>query len=261
MRLFLRLFLLISISGILFMSNAQKSPFYKFKFRTESKDTLYYRLLPPMVRASKAKAPKIRYPLVVFLHGSGERGNDNELQLKNGVSFFADTITRKKFPTYVLVPQCPVDKKWADVDFHAASNKMPADPSSAMDGVIQLINSIIEQNLIDTSRIYVTGISMGGFGTFDLISRYPDIFAAGAPVCGGGYEDLAKDLVQVPLWIFHGGKDDIVNPARSRSMVEAIKKAGGNPKYTEFEDGGHIIWDKVYSDSKFYEWLFAQKRK
>ena len=112
---------------------------------------------------------------------------------------------------------------------------------------------------IDPQRIYLTGLSMGGYGTWDLLARKPDLFAAGVPVCGGGDESTAEKFAKVPVWVFHGDKDTAVPVGRSRTMVEALKKAGGHPKYTEYAGVGHNPWDKAYADPKLMNWLFKQK--
>src|SRR5207244_7702516 len=114
---------------------------------------------------------------------------------------------------------------------------------------------------IDPKRLYITGLSMGGYGTWDLISRHPELFAAAAPICGGGDEDQAEKIAKLPIWIFHGAKDQAVPVERSRNMVTALKKAGGEPKYTEYPDVGHDSWVRAYKDPELFAWLFAQKKK
>src|SRR5207237_1227270 len=113
---------------------------------------------------------------------------------------------------------------------------------------------------IDRKRIYLTGLSMGGYGTWVLLARKPELFAAGVPICGGGHVEGAKKLAKIPIWAFHGDKDGAVPPERSREMIEAIEKAGGKPKYTEYGGVGHDSWTRTYRDPKMHEWLFAQKK-
>jgi predicted peptidase len=127
--------------------------------------------------------------------------------------------------------------------------------------LLGLIDSLEKTLPIDKSRIYVTGLSMGGYGTWDLISRRPERFAAAVPVCGGGDEGQAANAAKVPVWAFHGGKDGVVIPERSRNMVEALKTAGATPKYTEYPEVGHDSWNKAYADPEMMKWLFSQKRK
>jgi predicted peptidase len=114
---------------------------------------------------------------------------------------------------------------------------------------------------IDPMRVYITGLSMGGFGAFDLLARRPDLFAASAPVCGGADEKTADKIKHIPIWAFHGAKDTAVKPARSRNMIGALEKAGGKPKYTEYPDVGHNSWDNAYRDPEFSKWFFAQKKE
>jgi poly(3-hydroxybutyrate) depolymerase len=231
-----------------------KTPFEKRTFTDPNKKTLPYCLLKP-----DNYDPKTKYPLVLFLHGAGERGYDNEKQLVHGVMEFAKDDVRKKYPCFVVAPQCPENQKWCDVDWGAAKHDMPKKPSESMRLTLELLTALQKEFSIDPNRLYVTGLSMGGYGTWDAISRHPDLFAAAVPVCGGGDEKLAEKIAKVPIWVFHGGKDETVMPARSRNMVEALKKAGGKPKYTEYPDIGHDSWVPAYKDTDMHAWLFAQK--
>lgn len=236
-----------------FCSKAQQSKGVQKNVFLFRKDSLRYQLFIPI------QSEKIKLPLVVFLHGSGERGNDNEKQLKNGVRNFVSVENQKKFPCFVLAPQCPLGQRWVEVDFRQPYNRQPAEISQPLGLVKELIDSLINHSSVDRQRIYITGLSMGGFGTWDLIERYPGFFAAAVPVCGGGDELLAPKLVQIPIWAFHGKLDDVVNPARSENMIKAIQKAGGNPRYTGYPDLGHACWEETYSNPELFKWLFQQK--
>jgi predicted peptidase len=216
---------------------------------------LPYRLLKP-----DNYDPKMSYPLVVFLHGAGERGIDNEKQLIHGVAEFAKEENRKKYPCFLVAPQCPEGKKWVEVDWGAASHRMPAEPSPSEVLLLELIAALQKEYRLDSKRIYITGLSMGGFGTWDLIARKPELFAAAVPICGGGDETQAAKIAAIPIWVFHGGKDGVVKVSRSRNMIEAIKKAGGHPKYTEYPEEGHASWIPAYRDADMMKWLFEQKR-
>ncbi|MCE9527738.1 MAG: prolyl oligopeptidase family serine peptidase [Planctomycetales bacterium] len=217
---------------------------------------LNYRLLRPEGYDSKKE-----YPLVLFLHGAGERGNDNKIQLVHGMNEFAADEIMEKYPAFVLAPQCPEGKQWVDVPWSADSHVMPKEPAEPLRQSLDLIAALGKEFSIDKSRIYVTGLSMGGFGAWDAIQRRPELFAAAVPVCGGGDAALAEKIKDVPVWAFHGAEDGAVKPKRSRDMIAALKKAGGSPKYTEYEKVGHNSWEKAYGDPKMYEWLFAQKKK
>jgi predicted peptidase len=217
--------------------------------------SLPYRLLKP-----DDYDAKIEYPLVLFLHGAGERGNDNDKQLIHGIPSFASPENRKAYPCFLIAPQCPSGAKWVEVDWGAATHKTPKEPSEPMRLTFELIDSLRKEFSIDPKRIYVTGLSMGGYGTWDALARRPDLFAAGAPICGGGDENDAKTLAKIPIWTFHGAKDTAVPVARSRNMIAAIKKEGGDPRYTEYPKEGHASWVPAYRDPELFRWLFAQKR-
>ena len=215
--------------------------------------TIPYRLFKPEVQPDK------RYPLVVFLHGAGERGEDNQNQLRHGLAMLSSPEFQSKEPAFLLAPQCPNGRKWSEVDWSKMESALPKEPSVPMAGVMQVIDSLIAKQAVDPSRIYITGLSMGGYGTWDAISRWADRFAAAVPVCGGGDERQADRLTRIPVWCFHGDQDKAVPVERSRNMIEAIRRAGGKPKYTEYPGVGHNSWDKAYSDPELYQWLFAQR--
>jgi len=218
--------------------------------------TLPFRLLRPKEYDAKKK-----YPLVIFLHGAGERGNDNVKQLRHGMNDFASDEVMAKYPAFVMAPQCPENEKWSDVDWSAMSSTLPEKPSRSLSATIKAADALQKEFSIDPARIYITGLSMGGYGTWDALSRWPKKFAAAAPVCGGGDPAYAQRIKDVPIWAFHGDEDKAVKVQRSREMVEALKAAGAAPKYTEYAGVGHDSWTRTYSDPALYEWLFAQRKK
>lgn len=221
----------------------------------KGKATLLYRLMKPATVAEKTS-----YPLVIFLHGAGERGNDNTAQIKHGVGDFASAANREKYPCFLIAPQCPRDRWW--VDGTRPSRKPVASDRASEPGalVLALIDELVKEFPIDRERIYLTGLSMGGYGTWELLCRKPELFAAGMPICGGGDVKRADKLAKIPIWVFHGDKDTAVPVARSREMVEEIKKAGGEPKYTEYPGVGHDSWTQSYRNPDVLAWLFAQRR-
>lgn len=227
------------------------------EYRNSSGATLKYRLLRP----EKLEAGQ-RYPLVIFLHGAGERGDDNRLQLVHGMREFARADRRQEFPAFVIAPQCPSNQKWVDVPWDAPKHEQPDRPAEALELCHELLDKLLKDLPIDEDRIYLTGLSMGGFGTFDAIARWPNRFAAALPICGGG--DTRKETVSryrdLPLWVFHGGKDSIVRPERSRELVAALKEIGGQPRYTEYPDAGHDSWTQTYADDAVFTWLFNQRK-
>jgi predicted peptidase len=225
----------------------------KRTYKDKDDKTLPYRLLKP-----DNYDPKEKYALVLFLHGAGECGTDNKAQLKNSVVEFTKDENRKNYPCFLAVPQCPSrNVGWSDF-----RSKTPGkQPSDAARLALEIVGALQKEFSIDPKRLYITGLSMGGYGTWDIITRNPDLFGAAVPVCGGGDPAQAEKIAKIPIWAFHGGKDPVVKPERSREMVEALKKAGGEPKYTEYPDVGHNSWVKAYQDADMMAWLFAQKKK
>jgi predicted peptidase len=205
--------------------------------------------------------PGRKYPLVVFLHGAGERGADNVLQLKYLPAWLAVPAARERHPCFVLAPQCRMDERWVDVSW-ADKTSIPraAEPTTDLRAVMAMLEAVLNDEPIDPDRVYLTGISMGGFGTWDLASRMPDRFAALLPICGGGDERTAARIAGIPTWVVHGDADKAVPVERSRTMVEAVKAAGGTVKYTEYEGVGHDSWTPAYRDPATLEWLFKQRR-
>ncbi len=242
--------------GFIHVVHAQPSLFSFEKYINDKGDTLKYRQLFPDADTLR------RFPLVVFLHGSGERGHDNEAQLKWGVTNFATDEAMKLHPAFVIVPQCPANLSWAN--FSNTKNNsgisLQASPSKPMELVIALIYEFTKKFRVDTNRIYITGLSMGGFGTFDAIERYPHLFAAAVPVCGGGDTSKVNSIKHIPLWIFHGAEDGAVSPDFSLNMVEALTNAGAHPGYTQYPEVGHFSWIAAYSDPLMIEWLFRQHK-
>jgi len=226
------------------------------EFVGKSGTPLKYRLIKPLDYKFGKK-----YPLVVFLHGAGERGEDNAATLRHAAKDFANPVLRAKYPAYVVIPQCPTGKKWSEVDWSLDSSDLPQDPSDSMQSIKQLIDEMVENAGVDKNRIYITGLSMGGYGTWDAIARYPGFFAAAAPICGGGDPKTVDKFKALPIWCFHGAKDTVVKPQRSREMVEALKKIGSSIKYTEYPDAQHDSWTQTYSNPELYDWMFAQRRE
>ena len=204
-----------------------------------------------------------KYPLVVFLHGSGERGSDNAQQLKHGGPVFVTKEAQKKYPAFVVFPQCPKESSWAKLSFTDKEKKvqMAEQPTEPARLVMELIAKMEKENSIDPNRIYLGGLSMGGYGTWDLLARYPNRFAAAVPICGGGDPTKAASFKEVPIRVFHAVDDPAVPVERSREMVKALKDAGGSPKYSEYDHGGHASWDIAFAEPDFLSWLFEQKRK
>jgi predicted peptidase len=229
-----------------------------FEARTygEGDGRLPYRLLKPLNYDAKQQ-----YPLVLFLHGAGERGSDNERQLIHGGKNFVDEGFRKRHPAFIVAPQCAEEKKWGEVPWDAKSHKAPTDPGPTMKAVFGLLEALQEEFSIDANRIYGTGLSMGGYGTWDILQRHPELLAAAVPICGGGDPELADRFKSTPVWVFHGGADPVVPVSRSRDMVNALKAAGGRPIYTEYEGVDHNSWTRTYDNRLMWDWMFAQHKQ
>jgi predicted peptidase len=248
---FVFLFLVFSITAI-----AQPSRFSTRLYTTSTGDTLRYRQANPDNASGK------KYPLIIFLHGSGERGNDNEAQLKWGVMNFVSDQMMLNHPAFIIAPQCPSNNGWSNFTRpkNTADSRMNAEPLKPMALVLALIQDLIKKQQIDTSRIYITGLSMGGFGVYDAIMRNPHLFAAAVPVCGGGDISLAPTIAHLPIWIFHGANDPTVSPAYSVDMLNALTKAGAHPGITFYPGVGHLSWLGAYADPAMIEWLFSQHK-
>jgi len=214
-----------------------------------------YRLLRPL-----DLEPGQLYPLILFLHGAGERGSDNSRQIAYLPAWLAEPTWREAFPCYVLAPQCRDDERWSDVSWaDAASTPQAAEPTPDLSAAAAALAAVVADEAVDPRRIYLTGLSMGGFGAWELATRMLGRFAALLPICGGGDETTAARLSDLPIWCFHGAADVVVPVERSRSMIAALQAAGGSPKYSELPGVGHDAWTAAYRDRAVLEWLFAQR--
>jgi predicted peptidase len=183
-----------------------------------------------------------RWPLVMFLHGAGERGNDLRMVARHGPPRLVEE--GRDFPFVLASPQCPEDDFWSNEKLGA------------------LLDALLAGHAIDPSRVYLTGLSMGGFGTWSFGASRSETFAAIAPICGGGSWIDAWRLAKMPVWAFHGEKDEIVPPAESKRMIETLRAQGNeNAKLTLYPDAGHDSWTQTYAGPAFFEWLLAQRRE
>jgi predicted dehydrogenase/dienelactone hydrolase len=206
-------------------------------------------------------------PLVVFFHGAFERGSDNlkQLNLQTAPMVFTEEAIQSKHPCFVLAPQCPDDRQWVDMPWGEPEGTQPENPTWPMEAVIRLVRNLLKtQPGIDPSQVVATGFSMGGFGVFDALTRWPEIFARGMAVCGGGDEKRVAPLAAKPLWIFHSEDDQIVPVARSRNMAEAIRAAGGTPRYTEYPASMgllHLSWNEAFLKTpEIFEFLLGEPK-
>ena len=211
---------------------------------------LPYRLLRPKGQSRGS------HPLIIFLHGAGERGTDNRAQLIHGRAFMRKAAEKG---CYVLVPQCPPEKIWAGRHWRDKGTSLTQKPSGPMEAVMEIVAELEKEYPIDPKRRIITGLSMGGYGTWDAIQRWPEKFVAAAPICGGGDPGNVAQLKDLPIWVFHGDADGVVPVGRSRSMVEALKKIDGNVRYTEYPGVGHASWVPAYEEAELLEWMLKGK--
>ncbi|WFB37585.1 alpha/beta hydrolase-fold protein [Kiritimatiellota bacterium B12222] len=182
-------------------------------------------------------SPSEPLPVVLFLHGAGERGEDLQIVKKHGPF---KKISEAETPVIIVAPQCPKGEYWN---------------TEVLSG---LLDEVEKKYAVDKSRIYLTGLSMGGYGAWSLAAFEPHRFAAVAPICGGGDPEDARKLVDTPVWAFHGDKDTSVKLEKGQAMIDSLKDAGGNPKFTIYEGVGHDSWTETYNNDEFYKWIFAQ---
>jgi predicted peptidase len=199
--------------------------------------------------------PGKTHPLVLFLHGSGERGDDNAAQLKHGVIPIIKGAEKIGKPVFLIAPQCPADRWWSAPKTDRTALTAADQPNALLENVLALVSSIQKEHPVDPKRFHITGISMGGFGTWDLLARAPGRIASALPVCGGGDPALAAKFKDVPIWAFHGEADNVVPVQATRSMIEALEKAGGKPKATYYPGVGHDSWTPTYDNPEVIRWL------
>lgn len=234
---------------------------YEKKAYINKGDTLRYRVMSPLATETTARK---KFPLLIFLHGSGECGTDNEKQLIHGGAFFADSLNRLRFPAYVIFPQCPATDSWVrikDLPNDAFELTDLPQPTTALKLVVALIREYSERADVDPKRIYICGISLGGMGTFDLICRYPQLFAAAVPICGAVNTDRLHKAVKIPVRMYHGDQDKIVATYYSRQASDKLKALGAkNASLIEIKGAGHVCWYKAFEQPDFLSWIFSQTR-
>lgn len=200
------------------------------------------------------------YPLVILFHGAGERGTNNVAQLQWGADEILGYMRDNGIEGYFVAGQVPEGKQWVDTPWGNTSHRMNEKPSETMALAFELLDKVVAELPVDRSRVYATGVSMGGYGTWDAIQRRPDFFAAAMPCCGGGDSHLAWKIRNVPIWTWHGDKDTAVPVVRSRDMVAALWAVDGRIRYTEVPGCGHGVWIPAYQSKEALKWLFDQKR-
>jgi predicted peptidase len=200
------------------------------------------------------------YPLVLFLHGAGERGDDNTAQLKHGVVQIITSAEKLGTPVFLIAPQCPAGLWWSPIDASKTRLTAANQPNVLLDAMLALVTEIQKTHPVDPKRFHVTGISMGGFGTWDLLGRAPDRIASAVPICGGGDPTLAIKFKDIPIWAFHGEADNVVPVSATRVMIETLEKTGGKPKATYYPGAGHDSWTRTYDNPEVIRWMLAHSK-
>ncbi|WP_165044212.1 dienelactone hydrolase family protein [Dysgonomonas sp. ZJ709] len=244
---------------LLLCSSIAFAQFQKVRFQVNGISLPYQVLYPEGFDDSK------QYPLLVFLHGAGERGNDNEKQLTHGKDFLLQA--QQQCPAIVIAPQCPDDSYWSNVKINGINNKITFTfgesdiATPPMNALIALVNDWLSSGLIDTKQVYVGGLSMGGMGTFELLWRMPNTFAAAFPICGGGDTGKVSTYAKnTSVWIFHGDSDGVVPVSNSQVMHHALQQAGCDVKYTEYPGVNHNSWENAFAEKNLFPWLFNHKK-
>ena len=249
------LFLLFLVSNL----NSQDLELFEKDVFVFENDTLNYRILKPLDYDSSKK-----YPLHLVLHGSGERGNDNVSQLIHGGNLFLKKENREEYKSWVIFTQCSKNDRWQSISkdqWDKNFENKTIKPNKSLGLVLKLMDKFIEKKQIDKQRIYVSGLSMGGMGTFEMLYRRPDMFAAATPICGNGITKLAESYAtKVPVWIFHGSDDKVVSPKHSLNMAKAIIEAGGSPKMTLYENVRHGSWNNAFEEKDFLKWIHSKSK-
>jgi len=226
-------------------------------------DTLPYRILYP-----EGYDPKGTYPVLFFLHGAGERGNDNAKQLTHGASLFLSDSIRTAFPAIVVFPQCPLDSYWSNVNIERQPDgkrefyfRTSGRPTEGMALFLRLVKHVLKSEAVDKERVYIGGLSMGAMGTFEALRRKRKLFAAGFAICGGDNTANVKKYAHVPLWIFHGERDDVVPSTHSHVIVSELRRLGAKPKATFYPEANHNSWDAAFAEPGLLSWLFSHTKK
>lgn len=259
------LFFLAVVAAPFILPAQDFSQFQKASFNRNG-NTLQYRILYPL-NYNKAK----QYPVITFLHGSGERGSDNEAQLLHGGAMFVNDTVRRTLNAIVIFPQCPKDSMWrhmktgvdsSSITGHTFDLTFTPTPTTPALLVKLLLDSLVSSKKADKKRMYIGGLSLGGFGTFDMIERYPAFFAAAFPICGGGDTAIAKRYSKnTAVWLFHGDVDKSVDVKNSRLYYAALKNLHAKVKYTEYPGVGHNSWDNVFVEKALLPWVLSYSKK
>ncbi|MCM4155774.1 prolyl oligopeptidase family serine peptidase [Gramella sp. AN32] len=228
-----------------------------YKYSDDKGNTMSYRLFLPA-----DYNPNKKYPLVLSLHGAGSRGNDNLKQLCPWVAGWIDKEVQREHPCIILMPQCPSNEQWVNVPWKNGSYNMKEIPlSTPMKLAKEILDKVILENSVDKDRVYVIGVSMGGYGTWNFITRYHKMIAAAVPVCGAGDPSMAQNIKNLPIWAFHGDKDTTVPLSGSMEMVKALNRFKKHQaRLTIYKGVGHKSYELAWKNPGLIDWLFSQKK-
>ncbi|MDA8938481.1 prolyl oligopeptidase family serine peptidase [Flavobacteriaceae bacterium] len=247
--------LLIIVFLIFSNSNSQDLELFEKETFEFEKETLSYRILKPLNYNSNKQ-----YPVHLFLHGAGERGNDNDSQLVHGGKLFLKKENREQYNSWVIFPQAQKNDWWGYKDPYKFDYNVKE--SKAMSLVVKLMDDFTQRKDVDPNKVFVSGLSMGGMGTFVILNLRPEMFAAATPICGDGDPSLVSNYSKkVPVWIFHGSDDTVVSPKKSLKMAKAIIENGGSPKITFYENVGHDSWNNAFAEKDFLKWIHSKSKK
>ena len=247
------------LAGLFALSVFSQESYNKKSFIASDGTQLNYRELTPQSKEEGGK-----YPLVLFMHGAGERGSDNSKQLVHGAAMFENPVNRETYPAYVIFPQCPENGYWAyhkrPDSFQPDSMPLLTTPTPHIYSIRELLEHYRNHPNIDTDRIYIIGMSMGAMATYDLVGRYPEVFAAAIPICGTVNPKRLEKINEVDFRIYHGDADDVVPVNGSRKAYLTLKELGANVEYIEMPGINHGSWTPAFNQADFMEWLFSQRK-
>ncbi len=243
------------------MSKIPQTGSFLYKTFTQGNDTLPYRILYP-----KGYDGHQKFPVLFFLHGSGERGNDNELQLVHGSKLFLDSM--EVYPCIVIFPQCDTGDYWANLDESSFNDDTTSilkfsaieQPGTSTKLLNLLIDSTLKIPTTDTTRFYLAGLSMGGMGVTQILATRPNTFAAATVICGAAPTNYIKQLASTPTQIFHGQKDDVVFPINSTTYYNTIRQASNKNRLILYPNVNHESWNYAFAESDFLSWIFKHKK-
>lgn len=238
-----------------FVANGQ---FEKKSFQVSDGKVLPYQIMYP-----KDYKPGKKYPLLVVLHGAGERGDDNEAQMKYGKNVFLDSLNRINYPAIVIFPQCPKDSYWSSVKINRATvpTTFVFDYTAPINWPLQAVIDLVKSIKHKKNRTYIMGLSMGGMGTMEAVSRNPKMFAAASPICGGADLSYVPQYAKrVPLWVHHGDVDVVVPVRHSRELVKAVQDQGVDIRYTEYPGVNHNSWENAFKQPDLLAWIFSHRK-